>query len=262
MATEQHRGLKLSIIFISFLVMFVVLFLRPVITQDPRFHLFADSRTFLGIPNALDVLTNFFFALAGIIGIKQVLAVRDLPTRWSWFWLFLSVLLVAPGSAYYHWQPDDQSLVWDRLPMSTGFMALYVILLAEYVDQRFQRALLPALLTGAASILVWIMTTDLRFYFWIQFSSFLTIPLILMLFRSRYDHRRGFVLCLGFYGLAKWTEFKDLEIFQATGQLLSGHSLKHILASLGLFSLWWMLKVRRELVPQRGESRTEHLSQV
>ena len=140
--------------------------------------------------------------------------------------------------------------------MSLGFMALYVILLAEYVDHRFQRALLPALLTGAASILIWVMTTDLRFYFWIQFSSFLTIPLILMLFRSRYDHRHGFLLCLIFYGLAKWSELKDQEIFMATGQLFSGHSLKHILAALGLFCLCWMVKVRQELVPLRGESRT------
>ncbi len=237
--------------------MFLVLFLRPVITQDQRFHLFADSRILFGIPNAMDVVTNVFFAAAGILGLRQVPRLRTAPTRWSWFWLFLSVLLVAPGSAYYHWDPDDQSLIWDRLPMSTGFMALYVILLAEYVDHRFQRALLPALLTGAASILIWVMTTDLRFYFWIQFSSFLTIPLILTLFRSRYSHRSGFAVCLFCYGLAKWSEVRDQEIFMATRELFSGHSLKHFLAALGLFALWWMVKVRRELFPLSLEGPTK-----
>jgi hypothetical protein len=242
----SHRA-KLGVIALSFVAMFVVLFARPVITQDPRFHRFADTRTFLGIPNALDVLTNGLFALAGFLGIREAWNRTTLSTRWSWIWFFLSVLLVAPGSAYYHWAPTDESLVWDRLPMSTGFMALYVILLAEYVDRRFQRALVPALLTGAASILVWVMTTDLRFYFWIQFSSFVTIPIILALFPSRYDRRAGFFLCLGSYAAAKWVELKDREIFAATGELVSGHSLKHVLAALGLFALWWMVKVRREL---------------
>ncbi len=39
------------------------------IPQDPGYHLFADSRTFLGIPNFNDVLSNAGFSVAGVLGV-------------------------------------------------------------------------------------------------------------------------------------------------------------------------------------------------
>ena len=133
----------------------------------------------------MDVLSNIFFALVGSIGIFEVLKRQQfLATKKSWFWFFLSILLIAPGSAYYHWAPTDATLVWDRLPMSMGFMALYIVLLSEHLTVDCQKFLYPSLVLGILSVIVWVLTTDLRFYFWVQFSSFVTIPLILMLFKS------------------------------------------------------------------------------
>ena len=35
--------------------------------------------------------------------------------------LFLGILLTGFGSAYYHLEPNDQTLFWDRLPMAISF---------------------------------------------------------------------------------------------------------------------------------------------
>jgi hypothetical protein len=205
--------------------------------QEQSYHHFVDQRTFLGIPNAMDVLTNIFFLIVGLMGLS-------IQKNRSWLIFFISIVFVAPGSAYYHWSPDDFTLIWDRLPMSAGFMALYVILLSEHVSEKCEKTLPAAVLLGLASVMVWVITTDLRLYFWIQFSSFLTIPMILLLYPSRFSHKYIYALTLGAYGLAKIVEVKDVLVFEQTHHLISGHSLKHILAAIGISLLCWMLKVR------------------
>lgn len=37
---------------------------------------------------------------------------------WGWTCFFVGVAAVAFGSGYYHLKPDDDRLVWDRLPVS------------------------------------------------------------------------------------------------------------------------------------------------
>lgn len=234
-----------ALLVLSFVGTFIFFFSQPVILQPQEYHQFVDVRPFLGIPNAMDVLTNIFFLIVGFVGILKV-------SSNSWKWFFISIALIAPGSAYYHWGPNNETLVWDRLPMSMGFMALYVVLLSEHISEKFEKILYPALLLGVMSVLVWVITSDLRFYFWIQFSSFVSIPIILFLFPSRYTHRYGYFIALGLYALAKVAEVKDKEIFYATNEIISGHSLKHILAALGLLGLAWMVRVRRVTDPALG----------
>jgi hypothetical protein len=235
---------KLSLIILSAAGMFLFFFSKPVIHQDPAYHQFIDTRSFFGIPNTMDVLTNIFFLLVGFAGVREVLKDKMLVQK-SWLVFFVSILLIAPGSAFYHWSPDNFTLIWDRLPMSLGFMALYVVLLSEHVSLKCEKFLPWALLLGISSVLVWVFTTDLRFYFWIQFSSFITIPMILLLYPSLYTHKIWYGWTLVFYGLAKWAEAKDQQIFQFTHECLSGHSLKHILAAIGLGCLLWMVKMRK-----------------
>jgi len=42
-----------------------IVFLLPRIPQDPAYHQFADQRTFFGIPNCLNVISNAPFLLVG-----------------------------------------------------------------------------------------------------------------------------------------------------------------------------------------------------
>lgn len=226
--------------------MFIFLFSKPPLPQELGYHLFVDTRSFFNIPNTLDVLSNLAFVIVGFLGIKESLKLNS-PVRMSWLAFFISIFLVAPGSAYYHWNPNNFTLIWDRLPMSTGFMALYIVMLAEHISMKWTKALPFALLIGLVSVVVWAVTDDLRFYFWVQFSSFVTVPIILFAFRSTYSHKAWYGFTLLFYAIAKWTEIKDREIFFWSDELVSGHTLKHLLAAVGLMGVWWMLRVRKEI---------------
>ncbi|MDH5750231.1 MAG: hypothetical protein OEY85_13050, partial [Rhodospirillales bacterium] len=50
-----------------------VLFVPP-IPQPASYHGFADRRSFLGIPNFADVMSNFGFLIVGVLGLARVFA--------------------------------------------------------------------------------------------------------------------------------------------------------------------------------------------
>ena len=218
----------------------------PPIAQDPTYHDFADNRAFFGIPNFLDVTTNLAFLVVGISGIWLCANGRGaMGARWSWMACFIGVALVSAGSGYYHLAPDNGTLVWDRMPMSVGFMGLSVAVLAEHLNLRLEKILLvPAILLGIASVVVWHVADDLRLYAWVQFMPLLVMPAVLLLFDSPYTHRRLLLVALAIYAVSKLAEHYDWAVFEATGKIISGHSLKHLLAALALFVVYRMLRRR------------------
>ena len=216
------------------------------IGQSPEYHNFADKRVFWGIPNFFDVTTNIFFMAFGLMGLIFCLKHREKSAPWSWRVLFLGVILVSFGSGYYHWSPDNRTLVWDRLPITMGFTGLFAGLVSEHVNQKFEKIfLVPAVLLGFLSVMYWHYCDDLRFYIWVQCMPLICIPVVLALFKGKYTHRSYLIIALALYGLAKLAEIYDKEFFDLTRQQFSGHSLKHLLAALGPFSLYMMLKHRR-----------------
>jgi hypothetical protein len=218
----------------------------PAIRQDSAYHLFADRRILCGVPNFWDVASNVPFLLVGIAGLKFCLGSGLTTGRSSWIVLFAGVSLVSVGSGIYHWDPNNATLVWDRLPMTIAFMGLFVALLAEYVHARLGSVLLiPMLLLGLSSVLYWERADDLRLYIWVQLIPLLTIPAVMLLFRPRYSHSWLLAPALGLYVLAKVAEIYDREFFALTGGQFSGHSLKHLVAAMGCLTVLWMLRIRR-----------------
>src|SRR5512137_897511 len=135
-------------------------FLLPAMPQPPAYHDFADSRTMLGIANFLDVTSNGAFLLVGVAG--MVVAVRPstrLTTggeRVRYAVFFAGIVLTATGAAYYHLAPDNETLFWDRLPMTISFMALVAAQVAERISLRAGVILLaPMLLVGVGSVVYW-----------------------------------------------------------------------------------------------------------
>jgi hypothetical protein len=223
----------------------VLLFMDPS-PQDPAYHQFADLRTIWGIPNFFNVVTSLAFVAVGLLGV--VTGRMDQPTQapWSWRTLFGAVTLVGFGSAYYHWAPGNWTLVWDRLPMAAGFMALFVALLSENVDPKLETFLLfPMCLLAIFSVVYWHFTDDLRFYIWVQVSPLLGILVLFLLFRGRYTHQFYLIAALGLYILAKVVEVEDEPIYSMTRQTFSGHSLKHLLSAWAVFLVYRMLNRRR-----------------
>jgi hypothetical protein len=227
-------------------------FLAPRIPQPGGYHRFADHRMLLGIPHALNVLSNLAFLLVGGMGIAYVLKNRDLDARWSYFVLFLGVALTCFGSSYYHLDPGNARLVWDRLPMTLGFTGLLVATLSERVDARLERLLAPLIVYGFASIAYWHWTEtrgvgDLRPYLIVQFAPLLLVPIVVLMFPAKFTRGQDIFIAVLFYALAKVVELGDDQVFAALGGTVSGHSLKHLLAAAGAYWLLRMLKHRVRL---------------
>lgn len=220
--------------------------------QDPDYHRFADTRSFLGIPHFWNVCSNLALLLVGGRGLwleRRQRLVHDLPAGAPVYaWFFAGVALTGLGSAWYHWAPDNGTLFWDRLSMTVGFMALTVAVLAEHVAARLAHRLLwPLLTAGAASVLYWHVTEqlgrgDLRPYAVVQFLPLLVLPAVCLLFRSRFSRSGELWLVLGGYVLAKLAEQCDAQLFVLTGGWLGGHALKHLLSAL---AVWWLVRMLR-----------------
>lgn len=204
--------------------------LWPPIPQPEDYHLFADRRSLLGIPNFWNVVSNFPFAIVGVLGLREF---RDTASRI----LFAGILLTAFGSGYYHLHPSDTTLVWDRLPMTLVFMPLLALMISEWIEPVWGRRLLwPLILFGIASIVWWRVTGDLRPYGVAQFG-----PAVVLLPAMWFEPKlRGLWPVFAFYALAKVAEQLDGSIFSAIS--LSGHTLKHLAAALAAY---WVLRWRR-----------------
>jgi hypothetical protein len=217
------------------------LLLLPPIPQNQNYHDFADQWTFLGIPNFWNVVSNFPFVVIGAAGVWQ--SRRD-PAIVI---LFLGILLTGFGSAYYHLDPDDRSLFWDRLPMAISFMAILAIAIEERVDAKAGSILLwPLVAVGIFSLLLWRWTGDLRLYGWVQFFPCLAVPLLFLLFRPKYTGTSYWLVAAALYALAKVFEFYDEAIY-SFGSIVSGHTLKHFAAAAACFTILMYFRIRRPI---------------
>lgn len=240
------------------LIVVYMLVYVPAIPQDNSYHNFSDQRTLLGIPNAINVLSNFPYLVFGLMGVfqlwKQVKLGLISLVKPEYLLFFVGVILVAIGSTYYHLEPTNERLLWDRLAMSITFMALFTIILAEYIhEQAIRWLLIPLLIVGVFSVVYWSYTEsfqqgDLRGYILVQFIPMIFIPFILWLYRPRFIPSKYFWFMMGCYWLAKLFELLDQQIFDEFAYV-SGHSLKHLISSLGVYVFYRALKNRTRQMP-------------
>lgn len=219
--------------------------MKPV-PQNLAYHNFADSVIWMGVNNFLNVFSNLPLLIVGVIGLSYLRrsGVKK-AIRIIYFVLFTGIILTGLGSAYYHFNPNNNSLVFDRIPMTIVFMAFLSAVVAECINERFGRLLLfPLVLVGIFSVFWWHYTElrgngDLRFYGFIQFYPVLIIPVILLMFPSLLNLKvwRSLLWVVGWYVIAKVFERFDGEIYKLTG-FLSGHSLKHFAAAV---ATWYMV---------------------
>jgi hypothetical protein len=232
----------------------ISLTLAEPIPQDLAYHNFADCRHACGIPFVGDVVTNLAFLIAGGFGLlvlkRDAATYEEFSEKRLLAFFFVSVILTGLGSAWYHWAPDNERLFWDRMPMTLLFTTLLAILINDHFSPRCGvRSFWPLLLLGTGSTVYWLSTEragagDLRPYAFVQFGSILVMPLILLLYRSRYTHTRWYWGALGWYIIAKIAEQTDHLVY-GWGRILSGHNLKHIFAALACAWIAPMLLHRR-----------------
>ena len=253
------RRTGLAILFVVLLGIAVAFFFVPRIPQWPSYHDFADQRSWLGVPNFGNVISNLPFAVFGLMGLVFLLkpsferTFTDARERLPYVFFFAGLFLTAFGSGYYHALPNNATLLWDRLPMTIAFTGLIAALMAERIGVTAGlRWLIPILLIGIASPVQWYWSElhghgDLRFYAAVQLCAVLSLPLFLILFPPSYTRSPDLVVVAGFYVLAKLFEIFDHQIF-AAGHLVSGHTLKHLAASLSGYWILRMLRLRQPLI--------------
>jgi hypothetical protein len=241
-------------------MMAVIGWLLPRIPQPQSYHMFADRRSFLGIPNFNDVVSNLPFAAIGFWGLVFLVCSNreqaprhffDRRERWPYLVVFAGLFLTAFGSSYYHLYPSNARLVWDRLPMVIVFMSIVAAIIAERLSLRAGLWLMPILLLiGVGSVLQWYLTelrgsSDLRLYAAVQAYA-LVFLFVALLLPSRYTRGRDLVIVAGLYILAKALEALDKPIFEL-GHIVSGHTLKHLAAAGAGYGILRMLRKRRFL---------------
>ena len=227
---------RIAVLLAVALIGVLVAALLPPIHQDLAYHDFADRRPVLGIPYGLNVLSNVGFLLAGAWAFVRVMR-TPLPAweRAAGMLFAAGLVLTGLGSAWYHAAPSNATLVWDRLPLSALFPTVFAVAIGDRVSERAGRLLLVPLVAGAiASVLWWQRTDDLRAYAVAQFLPMVLIPLMLALFDG---HRPTRPLLIGVvvYAAGKLAEVSDGPLL-AAGGIVSGHTLKHLLAALA--AIW------------------------
>lgn len=238
---KAKLNVKTAALLLITMVAVIAAFVHAPVPQDPRFHDFADQRTIMDIPHFWNVVSNIPFIVVGAAGMLWI-AFRGRhtglgPLYANGLLFFAGILLTGIGSSYYHHAPDNQTLVWDRLPMTVSFMAFFSIIIGAYISPRAAALLLwPLILTGLLSVAYWHLTEnkghgDLRLYFLVQFLPMLLIPLVLLLYRRRGKFELYLWLVILAYAVAKVLEAADHSIF-GIGHVISGHTLKHVFSAL------------------------------
>ena len=230
----------------------------PAISVPASYHAFADQVAWGVLPHARDVLSNAAFVGAGLMLLwqsrrygadgdaaqKQMqLAVR--VAAWG---------LMAAGlcSAIYHLQPDARGLALDRVGMSVAFAGVLGILVADRLaHMRVLPVMAGGLLLGVASAVGDLLHDNMTPWMLYQAGISALILVLPWLTRSRAGQGASYRSSLlgiawwqvlAFYAAAKLCEWGDQALWQWTGQLISGHSAKHLVAAAAVWPLWQALR--------------------
>lgn len=229
----------------------LALALLPPFPQPQEYHRFADTRAFFGVPNFLNVVSNVAFIAVAALGLFALRSTSFADARECppWGLFFLALAATAFGSAWYHLAPDNARLFWDRLPINLCFAALLSSVIAERCSVKTGLLLLPPLMTiGAGAAWYWLRSEELGAgnvlpYFAFQLYALIAILLLMRLLPSRYSRSADLYRMILLYGAALAAELLDRYIFML-GEIVSGHTLKHLLAAMAAYQLVRMLRLR------------------
>jgi hypothetical protein len=205
----------------------LLLFLHGPIAQSSVYHAFADTRTYLGVVNAADVLSNAGFAVVGLWGLFQLWPLRRqlaLAAGWpGYLQFFIALILTSVGSSFYHLAPDNDRLVWDRLPIALVCAGLLVAVRAE-TRPNINAWLWCFLLSVVAilSVVWWYVTEraghgDLRPYLLLQGLPLVLIPMWQTMHSAQRADRRAFGIAILLYIAAKVAELHDHQLLALLG---------------------------------------------
>lgn len=227
------------LVFVSVAAFVLVFLLLEPIAQNSHYHAFANENAFLGIQNFANVVSNVGFILVGILGL--ITCIKRKYFNPIGLALVGGIFLTGFGSGYYHFAPDNSTLVWDRIPMTIIFSSFFALILSVYFSVKTARIVwMINVVIGLLSVIYWQYTEslgrgDLRLYAIVQFLPMLLLFIILILNRETNRHLlKPLLNVLVWYVIAKMFEHFDHQIHEMT-HFISGHPLKHIAASVATY---------------------------
>ena len=202
-------------------------------------HPFVDARVLWGIPNALDVLSNLPFVGMGAWGLYALHRAPGVAsaTRQAATVFFVGLLLTCLSSSFYHWGPDAWGLAVDRAGMAVAFAGVLGLAAAERVSQRAAPWVWGSVLAaGMFAIMVNFAAGVVGPWAVVQFGG-MAVVLWAAMQRAQSGASDGslgirWTVLIAIYAVAKLLELGDEAVFHASQELISGHSLKHVAASL------------------------------
>ena len=99
-------------------------------------------------------------------------------------------------------------------------------------------------LVGVISVVYWHFTDDLRIYAWVQFVSMALLLIIIFVYKPTHLQTKYLLYAFLFYILSKIAEHFDKQVYELLGYIVSGHTIKHLLAAIATFFFYVLLKRR------------------
>lgn len=183
-------------------------------TLPTSYHNFADKRKFMNIPNTLNVLSNLFILYPALYLFKK--KKED--------FLALVIFGLACSSAYYHCKPTHHTIFMDMIFVIT----LYTVILSYFIDENMGYLMI---IIGIASVILWKLSGNILPY------ALLQVSIILFCSYKLYNtHAERYIIPIIGIGLAvRLVEIFDNSLYRITNKIISGHTLKHIFASLQIY---------------------------
>lgn len=241
MTNSNHLSIKnIYLFYILAVISMIGIYCISPITQSLTYHLFAEQRVFAHIPHIGDVISNLAFSITGLALLlynykKNKNCIYYCQNHLFYFFVF-SCFLLSAGSAYYHYNPNNKTLVVDRLTMICGFAVIffdtcirYHVIEKTHVFSKFSFVLTLFLL----SVFYWVCSKHLEPYVFVQFFTMFVIVILAIYNRKVINGKHLFTMAL-WYFIAKICEYEDHTIYNFTN-FISGHTLKHLAYAISLY---------------------------
>tara|TARA_B100000900_G_scaffold372573_1_gene352583 strand:+ start:3266 stop:3715 length:450 start_codon:yes stop_codon:yes gene_type:complete len=145
--------------------------------------------------------------------------------------MYINVLLLAITSAYYHLNPNKYTIIYDMMfVVGTHTSAIMYLVNSDNKNLLY--------LFGIISVYYATVYDDVRLYELVKYGS--SIYFIYNVYKNKSISKYS-ILLIGLYLIQDYVAKNDKEIYNITNGTISGHTLKHIVASINIFIVIYLL---------------------
>lgn len=222
------------LLMLAILALATVLLSAFPIAQAPGYHDFADVSHWHGFTGMGDILSNFPYALVSALPILQILRGPVQARELYYLAFFLATGTVAITSTAYHLDPQNFTVLPDRIIIIMSGIFLMGIAITPLLSHRQAlSAMYIGALYGVLGLMWWYYTAEHGVesfgpYAFCQVFILLSVLLFAVIRVRRGLPAKYLFAAVGFYVLSKPLEAMDVQLYEALHHTLSGHTLKHL----------------------------------